>query len=211
MSTEHIIRVAEAARQAILAQEDEIEGLDRAIGDGDHFHNVKRGLEAVAGMTAELESKGPDQALRAIAMKLLSTVGGASGPLSSSFLLAMSKTEGSAGKWDAPTFARMFRAGVAGVQARGKAGLGDKTMLDVLIPVAAALGEMAEDGRFSQDNADRLKSVAEEGMRSTRDIQARFGRAAFLGERAIGHTDPGAMSSYVIIAAACDALTETMA
>ena len=211
MSIEHIIRVAEAARQDILAKEEEIEGLDRAIGDGDHFHNIKRGLEAIAGMTAELSDMRPDQALKAIAMKLLSTVGGASGPLISSFFLAMSKTEGAAGTWNTTTVARMFRAGVAGVQARGKAGLGDKTMLDVLIPVALALEAAVEEGRCSQEIADRLKTVAEEGMRSTRDIRARFGRAAFLGERVIGHTDPGAMTSYVIIAAACDELRETVA
>ncbi len=109
MSTERIVRAAEAARQAILGRVDEIEGLDRAIGDGDHYHNMKRGVETIAAMAAELEAKSPDQALKAIAMKLLMTIGGASGPLVSSFFLAMSKAEGAAGDWDAPTFARMFR------------------------------------------------------------------------------------------------------
>ncbi len=97
------------------------------------------------------------------------------------------------------------------MQARGKADLGDKTMLDVLIPVAEAL-ETGVAGRDSpQELSARLKSVAEEGVRSTRDIAARFGRAAYLGERAIGHIDPGAMSSCVIIAAVCDAMVEAEA
>ena len=208
MSTERIIRATEAARQAVLAKEHEIEGLDRAIGDGDHYHNLKRGLEAIAGMAPGLGGMEPDKALKAIAMKLLSTVGGASGPLVSSFFLAMSKVEGAAGDWDPPTFARMFRAGVAGVQSRGKAGLGDKTMLDVLIPVAAALEEGAAGGSFPPDLPERITKTAEKGMRSTRDITANFGRAAFLGERAVGHIDPGAMSSYVIIAAVCDAMSK---
>ena len=208
MSTERIIRATEAAQQAVLAKEHEIEGLDRAIGDGDHYHNLKRGLEAIAGMAPGLRGMEPDKALKAIAMKLLSTVGGASGPLVSSFFLAMSKAEGAAGDWDPPTFARMFRAGVAGIQSRGKAGLGDKTMLDVLIPVAAALEEGAAGGSFPPDLPQRLTETAEKGMHSTRDITANFGRAAFLGERAVGHIDPGAMSSFVIIAAVCDAMVK---
>ena len=211
MSTERIVRAAEAARQAILGREDEIEGLDRAIGDGDHYHNMKRGVETIAAMAAELEAKSPEQALKAIAMKLLMSIGGASGPLVSSFFLTMSRVEGAAGDWDAPTFARMFRAGVSGVQARGKADLGDKTMLDVLIPVAEALEKGVAGGDSPQELSARLKSVAEEGVRSTRDIAARFGRAAYLGERAIGHIDPGAMSSCVIIAAVCDAMVEAEA
>ena len=206
MPSKRIILATDAARQAILRRKDEIEGLDRAIGDGDHYHNMKRGVEAIAAMAAEIEAKTPDQALKSIATKLLTTVGGASGPLVSSFFLAMSKADGAADDWDAQTFTRMFRAGVSGVQARGKADLGDKTMLDVLIPVADALEEGVAGGDSPRELSARLKAVAEEGVRSTRDITARYGRAAFLGERAIGHIDPGAMSSCVIIVAVCDAM-----
>ncbi len=206
MSTEIIITAAGAIRDAIGASEDTIESLDRAIGDGDHYHNVKRGAETVAEMSGSLAGKDPDQALKAIAMKLMSTIGGASGPLMSSFFLAMSKAEGVNGRWDLPTFARLFRAGVEGIRSRGKADLGDKTMLDVLIPVAATLEEAAAEGAPPVDLASRIRETAEKGMLATRDISARFGRAAFLGERAIGHIDPGAMSCKVMIGAVCDAV-----
>ncbi len=206
MSSETVVRALKSARQAVVDREDEIEGLDRAIGDGDHYHNVRRGIEALFETIPELEATESDKALRAIAMKLLSTVGGAAGPLFSSFFLAMSRTEGAAGDWDREAVARMFRAGVDGVQARGKAGLGDKTMLDVLIPVAETLESSVAEEIPTPELVERVKAVAGDGVRSTRDIAARFGRAAFLGERAVGHVDPGAMTCYVIVSAVCDAV-----
>lgn len=208
MSTETIIRAATAIRAAILARDADIESLDRAIGDGDHYLNIRRGAETVAGMAGDLAPMAPDAALKAIAMKLMVTIGGASGPLISSFFLAMANTEGAAGPWDVATVARLVRAGVAGVQARGKADRGDKTMLDVLIPVAAALETAADEKQDAAATRDRLKQAAAQGMLSTRDITARIGRAAFLGDRAIGHIDPGAMSSSIMIAAVCDATLE---
>lgn len=205
MSTATILTAAEAAHKAILTNEADIEALDRAIGDGDHYHNLKRGAETVAGMAEDLSAMEADAALKAIGMKLMSTIGGASGPLISSFILAMAKTDGAADPWTTPTVAAMFRAGVDAIMKRGKANLGDKTMLDVLIPVADALEKGVADGTDQAALRERIKAVAQEGMESTRDLTARYGRAAFLGERAVGHIDPGAKSSSLIIASICDA------
>ncbi|MEM6762758.1 MAG: dihydroxyacetone kinase subunit DhaL [Pseudomonadota bacterium] len=203
MSTEAILTAVAAAREAIHAHEADIEGLDRAIGDGDHYINIKRGVDTILAMEGELSAMAPSAALKAIAMKLMSTIGGASGPLISSFFLAGAKTEGIDEPWTPATVARLVADGVAAIQKRGKADVGDKTMLDVLIPVADVLAEGAGEGLGAGDLKTRAVATAQKGMEATRDITARFGRAAFLGERAIGHVDPGAMSSFVIIRAIC--------
>lgn len=207
MSTQTIIEAARRARDAIVASEAEIEGLDRAIGDGDHYLNVKRGAEVVAGMADELSALAPDAALKAIAMKLMSTMGGASGSLVATFFLAASKTEGINEPWTAATVARLVDDGVAAIKMRGRADVGDKTMLDVLVPVAAVLKSGVADGETADELRASAVATAEQGLASTRDIVARYGRAAFLGERAIGHLDPGAKSATVIIRA----ITETEA
>ena len=134
----------EIAANALIANEAEIEGLDRAIGDGDHFHNMKRGAETVIRLANELRDVPADAALKAIAAKLLSTIGGASGPLTASFFLAASKTDGVAGPWDLKLVARLVGDGVEAIRKRGGANRGDKTMLDVLIGVAETLKSCAE-------------------------------------------------------------------
>lgn len=204
MSTATIIEAASRARAAITQKEADIEGLDRAIGDGDHYINIKRGADTIAGMADDLAAMSPDAALKAIAMKLMSTIGGASGPLVSSFFLAASRTEGVNEPWTPATVARLVADGVAAIRTRGKADVGDKTMLDVLVPVAAALADGVAAGEDAATLKAKAVATAEQGLASTRDITARFGRAAFLGERAIGHLDPGAMSATVIIRAICE-------
>jgi dihydroxyacetone kinase-like protein len=136
MKTSFILNVAESIRDAILDHESELESLDRAIGDGDHYINMKRGANAIVEMRVELESLTPDAALNKIGIKLLSTIGGASGPLLASFFMSMSKTLKEKADDSAVSYAAAFAAGVEAIQQRGKAGLGEKTMLDVLIPVA---------------------------------------------------------------------------
>lgn len=205
MSTETIIAAAARAQAAIAANEAEIEGLDRAIGDGDHYINVKRGADTIAAMADDLAAMPPDAALKAIAMKLMSTIGGASGPLISSFFLAASRTEGVNEPWTPATVARLVEDGVDAIRKRGKADVGDKTMLDVLVPVAAALKAGVAAGEDPAALRAAAVAEAEKGLAATKDIIARFGRAAFLGERAIGHLDPGAKSATVIIRA----ITET--
>lgn len=204
MRTEFILQAVETAQAAILAHESEIESLDRDIGDGDHFINMKRGAQVIAAMRGELAGLAPDAVLHKIGMKLLSTIGGASGPLIASFFMAMAKSVKDTGGETPPAIAAAFAAGVEAIQSRGKAGLGEKTMLDVLIPVSETFTRLAAEGAAWPALCAALKAEAERGMLSTRDLIATKGRAAFLGERAIGHIDPGAKTSQVIIHAICD-------
>ena len=203
MKTEFILQAVQAVNHAILAHESEIESLDREIGDGDHFINIKRGSRAIAEMRDELADLPPDMVLQRIGMKLLSTVGGASGPLLASFFLALAKTVKERGTATLPDKAAAFAAGVEAVKSRGKADIGEKTLLDVLIPVSQAFTRLAE-GVEGAALLNELKRVAEAGMLSTRDMIATKGRAAFLGERAVGHIDPGAKTCQLVIQTVCD-------
>ena len=204
MKTETILKAAEAIQQAIAAHESELESLDRAIGDGDHFINMKRGSATVVDMQGELAPLTPDAALNKIAMKLLSTIGGASGPLIASFFMAMAKAEKENGTDTPLKMAAAFSAGVEAIKHRGKSDLGEKTMLDVLIPVAQKFTELASQDVEPLAIYAALKAEAEKGMLSTKDMVATKGRSAFLGERAKGHIDPGAKSCQVIINTVCD-------
>ncbi len=204
MKTEFILAAAEAVNAAILANEAEIESLDREIGDGDHFINMKRGCATIVSMREELATLPPDTALQKIGMKLLSTIGGASGPLLGSFFISMAKAVKEQDTTSLAGIAAAFAAGVEAIKSRGKSDVGEKTMLDVLIPVSQTFTRLAAEGVERHDLLEVLKREAEQGMRSTRDMIATKGRAAFLGERAIGHIDPGAKSCQVIIQTVCD-------
>lgn len=209
MKTATILQAVDAVSAAVQAHESEIESLDRALGDGDHFINIKRGVTAIAAMRGELAALPADVALQRIGMKLLSTIGGASGPLFASFFLAMAKRLKESGAEDVMGIAAAFSEGVDAVKQRGKSDVGEKTMLDVLIPVAQTFRQQAEAGAGLPVLLEAIKASAEQGMLSTRDMLATKGRAAFLGERAIGHIDAGAKSSQVMIAAVCDMLAQT--
>lgn len=204
METAFILRAAEAVQQAILTHEPEIESLDREIGDGDHFVNMKRGCATIAGMRDELAPLAPDAALQKIGMKLLSTIGGASGPLIASFFMAMAKSVKEHNPQTPAETASVFAAGVDAIRMRGKADVGEKTMLDVLIPVSQTFTRLAQENAAREMLLQSLKQTAEQGMLATRDMIATKGRAAFLGERAVGHIDPGAKSSQVMISTVCD-------
>jgi len=204
VKTEFILSAASAINHAIIAHESEIESLDRAIGDGDHYINMKRGCATVLSMHDELAALAPEAALQRIGLKLLSTIGGASGPLLASFFIAMSKTAGEKGAETLPQIAAAFAAGVEAIRMRGKADIGEKTMLDVLIPVARTFEELTAQGVELGSLLAAIKLHAEQGMLATRDIIATKGRAAFLAERAIGHIDPGAKSCQIMIDAVCD-------
>ena len=207
MNTQDITAAVEAVQAAILANEQQIESLDRAIGDGDHFINVRRGCEAIAAMKPELLPLAPAQAFSRIGMKLLSTIGGASGPLIGSFFISMGRELEGLDEPDAKQFARALAAGVDAIKNRGKADLGEKTMLDVLIPASRLLLRLAEEGSGLDTLCSKLKQEAEFNMLATRDMIATKGRAHFLGERALGHIDPGAKTSQVALFAVCDMLT----
>ena len=208
MKTHDITAAVAAVHAALLANEEHIESLDRAIGDGDHFINVRRGCEALSAMRADLAALPPSVAFNRMGMKLLSTIGGASGPLIASFFMAMGNELQGIDTPDARQFARALAAGVEAIKSRGKADLGEKTMLDVLIPVSRLLLRLTEDEAEIGAICERLKQEAEANMLATRDMIATKGRAHFLGDRALGHIDPGAKTSQVAIFAVCDLVAE---
>jgi phosphoenolpyruvate---glycerone phosphotransferase subunit DhaL len=208
VNTALIVESIHAVQRAILSNEDQIESLDRAIGDGDHFINVRRGCEVVAALSTDFAADSPAQAFNKIGMKLLSTIGGASGPLISSLFLAMGKALNGIAEPDRRQFAAAFTQGVEAIRQRGKADVGEKTMLDVLIPAAHLLEQLASDGTELQTICDRLSEDATRNMLSTKNMIATKGRAHFLGERALGHIDPGCKTCEVAILAVCQHIRE---
>lgn len=206
MSTASLIPAfLKAIRTDINNNAEEVAALDQAIGDGDHVANLQRGLEALENQADELALLDWPTALMKIGMTLMSTMGGASGSLYGSLFVAMSKKAKDTGM-SAPGFAEIFQAGVESVKARGKADLGEKTMLDTLIPAGEALKQHAQADLKELLHA--VKQAAYEGMLSTKDLLATKGRASFLGERARGHIDAGARTSQLMICAIADELAE---
>ena len=179
----------------------ELTKLDQAIGDGDHGTNMDRGLRKAVEKLDTLEGDDVGAALKAVGMALVSSVGGAGGPLYGTFFLQAGQSAAGNSELDTDGFAAAVRAGVDGVRARGKAEPGDKTMLDALIPAADALAA----GGDLVEAAERAADAAEEGMRATIPLVARKGRASYLGERSSGHQDPGATSSALMMRAAAQA------
>lgn len=180
---------------------DELTELDAAIGDADHGSNMRRGT---AAMVAEFTDSIPttaDGQLRQAGMALIRTVGGASGPLYGTFFLrcAAAATDS---ELAAPVFAEGFRAGIDGIVARGKAESGDKTIFDALMPAADALDERLAAGDSLTDALDAAVAAAEAGRDATIPMLARKGRASYLGERSVGHQDPGATSAVLLVLAA---------
>ncbi|MDO8962050.1 MAG: dihydroxyacetone kinase subunit DhaL [Methylophilus sp.] len=204
MNTNFILSASLAIHAAIVAHEADIESLDRAIGDGDHYINMKRGSEVAASLYNELLPLPADEVLNKIGMKLLSTIGGASGPLFASFFMSMAKVSKQNGSNTLLEIAAAFAAGVQAIMQRGKAQVGEKTMLDVLVPVSHQFTLLAAEGKSSTEIAHALKETANQGLESTRNLIATKGRAAGLGERAIGHLDAGAKSCQVMIHTVCD-------
>ena len=208
MNGKTVMACIDAAHATLVANTDEIALLDQQIGDGDHIFNLLRGMEALVATRAQIEGVAFGPALDVAAMKILSTVGGSSGPLFFSLLNGMAKASAH-NAMDVAGFASIFAAGVDAVGQRGKTGIGSKTMMDVLIPVARRFEEMASAGATAAEVLDTLPQVAEESMLATRDMLATKGRASFLGERSRGHIDPGARSSQLMIAAVCGWLVQS--
>jgi dihydroxyacetone kinase-like protein len=184
----------------------ELTELDSAIGDADHGSNLDRGLTAVVGALDEDPPADPGALLKRVGMTLVSTVGGASGPLYGTFFLRMAASAGEAPTLDAAGLAAALRAGLGGVAARGKAGPGDKTMLDALTPALDALDAAIAAGTPLAEALRAAATAAGEGRDATTPLIARKGRASYLGERSAGHQDPGATSMALLVAAAADTL-----
>ena len=194
----------ENIKNSIELHKDEIEKLDQNIGDGDHIFNIQRGLKESLNLKEELKDNQLNEILKKIGMKIMTTVGGSSGALFSTLLINMAKAYNNELS-DQKNIAIMFDCGVEAMKKRGKADLGEKTMLDVLIPVSKKLNELS-DKKDSKEIASEIKQTAEIGMLSTKDLIATKGRASFLGKRSIGHIDPGARSSQIAIEAICNVI-----
>jgi dihydroxyacetone kinase-like protein len=205
MAPDLIGRLLDAAVATIRTHADLLTALDRAVGDGDHGVNMRRGFEAIAAMRALLAALPPGPALQQAGMALVMTVGGASGPLYGSLLMAMGKAapDGPLGTGEAVL---MLAAGIDAVKQRGRSDVGAKTMLDVLVPAFEALRTGVDAGLETAPLLARVDAAAADGLASTKAMKATKGRASYLGERSIGHLDPGAQSSALLIAAVCGVL-----
>jgi phosphoenolpyruvate---glycerone phosphotransferase subunit DhaL len=179
--------------------------LDAAVGDADHGINMDRGMRAVVGALDENAPADMPELCKLVGMTLVKSVGGASGPLYGTFFLRMAPALGSGESVDAADFAKALRAGVEGVVQRGRAEAGDKTMFDALAPTLQALDSALASGAGLAAALVDATVAAEKGRDATESMVARKGRASYLGQRSVGHVDPGATSAAMLISAAASA------
>ena len=206
MSSDFLIQKAKEIQIVIDANAPEIEKLDQEIGDGDHIFNVQRGIKLVIELEPTIKDLLVSKALNQIAMKVLSGIGGSSGALFGTLFMTMAKGEGIDEGIDYKKAIEIFAQGVEAVKQRGKADVGEKTMMDVLIPVSNCLKKGVEENKDKNEILSEAIDIAEKGMLSTKDLLATKGRASFLGERAKGHIDPGARSSQLMIKTVCESV-----
>ena len=190
----------------VEAQRDHLTDLDAAIGDADHGANLHRGMQAVLAALDETAGAEAAALLKKVGMTLVSKVGGASGPLYGTLFLRMAAATGD-GALTAADFGAALRAGLVGVQERGKAAPGDKTMLDALHPACDAFEASLAGGGGLADGLAAAATGARQGRDATTPMLARKGRASYLGERSVGHQDPGATSTALLLEAAESALS----
>jgi len=199
--SEGVAAAVRAAASVVAEHRAELVELDRAIGDGDHGENLNRGFTAVVAALDAAEPDTPGGVLKLVATTLISKVGGAAGPLYGTAFLRASAKLGTTAELDVPALLDALRAGLEGVQARGKAVGGDATMVDALIPALSAAEKAAEGGADVAAVLTAAADAADRGAESTVDLVPRKGRASYLGERAVGHMDPGARSSALLLRA----------
>ena len=209
MSIDFLIKRAKEIQVVIDNNAPEIEKLDQEIGDGDHIFNVQRGIKLVIELEPIIKHLSMSKALNQIAMKILSGIGGSSGALFGTLFMTMAKVSNIDDGIDYKKAINMFVDGVEAVKQRGKADVGEKTMMDVLIPVANCLKEGVEKDIDLKDLMRKTIETAEKGMLSTKNLLAFKGRASFLGERSKGHIDPGARSSQLMIKTVCMSILNT--
>ena len=209
LGTDFLIKNAKEIQVVIDNNASEIEKLDQEIGDGDHIFNVQRGIKLVIELEPIIKHLSMSKALNQIAMKILSGIGGSSGALFGTLFMTMAKVSNIDDGIDYKKAINMFVNGVEAVKQRGKADVGEKTMMDVLIPVANCLKEGVEKDIDLKDLMRKTIETAEKGMLSTKNLLATKGRASFLGERSKGHIDPGARSSQLMIKTVCMSILNT--
>ena len=200
-------RWIELAAADVSEQRDYLVDLDRAIGDGDHGENMDRGFKAAVEALGQAEPASVAEVLKTVAKTLMSTVGGAAGPLYGTAFLRASKAAGD-GELDGAGVAAVIAGALEGIQARGKATTGEKTMVDAWTPALDAARAAAESGADAVATLQAAATAAEAGAAATEPLRATKGRASYLGERSIGHLDPGAVSTSLILRAAARAAGE---
>jgi len=205
VSYDDVLRWVQRFSAEVEANKEYLTQLDAAVGDGDHGINMQRGMSAVI---AKVDTQAGEQdvgaLLKTVGMTLVSTVGGAGGPLYGTLFLQMGTATAGKSELSPDDWAAALEAGIAGVQARGKAEPGDKTMIDALLPGRDALTAALGGGATFADALRQSAAAAEQGMRDTIPLVARKGRASYLGERSAGHQDPGATSSHLLLEAAAE-------
>ena len=206
MSVDFLIKRAKEIQVVIDSHALEIEKLDQEIGDGDHIFNIQRGIKLVVELEPIIKDLPMSKALNQIAMKILSGIGGSSGALFGTLFMTMAKSSNIDDAIDYKKAIEMFAFGVEAVKQRGKADVGEKTMMDVLIPVADCLKKGIQNNKNPKDLMREAIETAEKGMLSTKNLLATKGRASFLGKRSIGHIDPGARSSQLMIKTVCTSI-----
>ena len=201
------LRWIELAAADVAEQRDYLVDLDRAIGDGDHGENMDRGFKAAVEALEQAQPGSVAEVLKTVAKTLMSTVGGAAGPLYGTAFLRASKAAGD-GELDGAGVAAVIAGALEGIQARGKATTGEKTMVDAWTPALEAARAAAEAGSDPVAVLEAAATAAEAGAAATEPLRATKGRASYLGERSIGHLDPGAVSTSLILRAAVRAAGE---
>ena len=200
MTPDLLRSLLQGTAEAVIAQAEHLTALDQAIGDGDHGINMKRGLENVLADLDSITTKPTAEALKAVGMTMVMKVGGASGPLYGTLAMTLGKEWPPDDELDSAKLSQMLAASLEALKKRGKADLGAKTMLDVLAPVQQALE--------ANKSMAEISAIAQQAAEATIPMKATRGRASFLGDRSIGHMDPGACSSALMIQTICQLLEE---
>lgn len=206
VTKEQVVRWLEATAAVLEANKGYLTDLDSAIGDADHGTNMDRGFKKVMEKLPTVADKDIGNILKTVGMTLISSVGGASGPLYGTFYMRGGMAADAKEELDNNDLVNVLQGAVDGIIQRGRAQPGDKTMVDALLPALDALKAAVAEGQGAADALAAAVAAAEQGMKDTIPLQARKGRASYLGERSIGHQDPGATSSYLIL----NALLETL-
>jgi dihydroxyacetone kinase-like protein len=203
-----VIKWLQAFDQVITEKKDYLTELDSIIGDADHGANMFRGFQAVMTKLPSVQDKDIGSIFKTVGMTLLSTVGGAGGPLYSTLFIQAGNRLNGKMELTLLDWAEALEAANNGIVRLGKAEVGDKTMVDALTPAVQALLEASKDGKTMEEGLRMSADAAKKGMESTIPLVARKGRASYLGERSAGHQDPGATSSYLLLEAAADVWTK---
>lgn len=199
VTTAHVLEFLQRAADLLRANKEYLTELDSAIGDADHGINMDRGFQAVLKKVPSVQDKDAGTILKTVGMALVSTVGGAGGPLYGTAFMQAGMAVAGKNELQAEDILAALDAALKGVIMRGKGKPGEKTMIDAIDPAIQAMRTALQNGASTKDALDKATAAAEQGMKATIPMLAQKGRASYLGERSIGHQDPGATSSYLLI------------